>query len=97
MKHGNIIGAFVLFALISVPLSASGADSKASKPSSQSASSEKKSSPSSDCANIKAGTVDKNAETAAQKDCQSSKDLGAGMGTSSGTGAGKMPSGSGPR
>lgn len=97
MKYGNLVGAVLLFTSIAIPLSALAADSKASRPSSQSASSDKKSSPSSDCANIKAGTADKNAESAAQKDCQSSKDLGAGTGTSSGTGSGKMESGGGPR
>lgn len=53
--------------------------------------------PPKDCAQIKAGTADSTAESAAQKDCESSQHLGAGTGTSSGAGSGKMPSGSGPR
>ena len=35
-----------------------------------------------DCAQIKSGTADSTAESAAQKDCESSKHLGAGTGTS---------------
>ena len=50
-----------------------------------------------DCEQIKAGTADSTAESAAQKDCERSQHLGAGTGTSSCTGSGKMPSGSGPR
>jgi hypothetical protein len=50
-----------------------------------------------DCAQIKAGTTDSTAESAARKDCERSQHLGAGTGTSSGTGTGKMQSGSGPR
>jgi hypothetical protein len=50
-----------------------------------------------DCAQIKAGTADNTAESAAQKDCERSQHLGAGTGTSSGTGSGKSQSGSGSR
>ena len=50
-----------------------------------------------DCTQIKAGTADSTAESAAQKDCERSQHLGGGSGTSSGTGTGKMQSGSGPR
>jgi hypothetical protein len=50
-----------------------------------------------DCTQIKAGTADSTAESAAQKDCERSQHLGAGAGTSSGTGSGKTQPGSGPR
>lgn len=50
-----------------------------------------------DCAKIKAGAEGGTAESAARKDCESSKHLGGGTGTSSGTGSGKMAPGSGTR
>jgi len=52
-----------------------------------------------DCADIKAGanTGGSTTESAARKDCEASRHLGADRGTSSGTGSGKMGSGSGPR
>jgi hypothetical protein len=50
-----------------------------------------------DCEKIRSGTAGSIAESAAEKDCQSSRDLGAGSGTSSGTGSGKMAPGQGPR
>lgn len=50
-----------------------------------------------DCSQIKSGTADNTAQSAAQKDCERSQHLGAGTGTSSGTGSGKMPPGSGSR
>ena len=59
--------------------------------------SEKKVAEPSDCSNIRSGTAGSVAESAAQKDCESSRHLGAGSGTSSGTGSGKMPPSGGPR
>ena len=50
-----------------------------------------------DCDKIRGGTGGSVTESAAEKDCQSSHDLGAGSGTSSGTGSGKMAPGQGPR
>jgi hypothetical protein len=95
MKYWNMIGAFMIFTSICVP-AVYASDAKESKPPSQSKPDASIRTPA-DCAHIKQGTADKNAETAAQKDCQSSQDRGAGMGTSSGTGSGKMRSGSGAR
>jgi len=95
MKYGEIIGALLISLSICVP-AVYASDPKDSKPAQPSKSDAKINTPT-DCANIKAGTADKNAEAAAQKDCQSSRDRGAGTGTSSGTGSGKMPPGGGPR
>jgi hypothetical protein len=95
MKYGEVTGALLISISLCAP-TVYAVDSKDSKSSRQSKSDAKIHTPT-DCANIKAGTVDKNAEAAAQKDCQSSQDRGAGMGTSSGTGSGKMPPGGGPR
>ena len=50
-----------------------------------------------DCSQIKEGTPDGTSQAAAQKDCERSKHLSGGTGTSSGTGSGKQPSGSGSR
>ena len=50
-----------------------------------------------DCSNIRSGTTGSASEAAAQKDCESSRHLGAGSGVSSGTGSGKMRPGGGSR
>jgi membrane protease subunit (stomatin/prohibitin family) len=50
-----------------------------------------------DCDQIGSGTTGSVPQAAAKKDCEASKHLGADSGTSSGTGSGKMQSGSGPR
>ena len=50
-----------------------------------------------DCEQVKSGSGGGVTESAAEKDCESSRHLGAGSGTSSGTGSGKMAPGQGPR
>ncbi len=101
MTH-QVIQTICYVSVFAVSLAASAqAASPESKPSKQDRTTREKSASTipepKDCSQIKAGTADSTAESAAQKDCERSQHLGAGAGTSSGTGSGKREPGSGPR
>jgi hypothetical protein len=95
----SIMAVLMMAGAVELVASKEGQGQKKGKETQQSGSSmsEKKVAEPSDCSNIRSGTAGSVAESAAQKDCESSRHLGAGSGTSSGTGSGKMPPAGGPR